>query len=111
VSALLVLAILAVLGLELARPRRPPDVQVQVESMVSVSGGYLVRFRAHNLGTETAASLQVEGELLDGHTTLETSSTSIDYLPGGSVRRGGLFFRTNPAEHQLRLRPGGFVLP
>ncbi|MDP2213449.1 hypothetical protein [Phenylobacterium sp.] len=92
-------------------PERPPAVTLSVTSVTTTPGGYLVSFRAANAGGETAAGLQVSGELRQGETLIETSDMTIDYLPQRSERRGGLFFSANPADHQLSLRAHGYSEP
>jgi uncharacterized protein (TIGR02588 family) len=111
VSALVVLGILAVLVREIAQPGRPPDIRVTVDSVLPVSSGHLVRFTARNTGTEAGADVVVEGELRVGAAVVETSTASVDYLPGGAVRRGGLFFTRDPALGRLRLRALGYEAP
>jgi uncharacterized protein (TIGR02588 family) len=89
----------------------PPDVTVQVESIQPVSAGYLLSLRAINRGDGTAASLIIEGELQQDNQTVETSSTTIDFLPARSERRGGLFFSRDPRRFRLRLSPKGYQHP
>ena len=43
--------------------------------------------------------------------TIETSDTTLDYLPGRSEREGGLFFSRDPRGFDLRLRPKGYMKP
>ena len=89
----------------------PPDVTVHVDSIVPARNGYLVKFRALNEGGSTAEGLTVEGVLLNGVETVETSNTVIEYLPAHSKREGGLFFTSDPRQHQLQLRAKGYEDP
>ena len=90
----------------------PPDVRLVAEEVVELRNGYLVRFRVLNEGRSTAAQLSLEGELTgDGGEAVETSETTLDYLPGRSEREGGLFFTRDPRAFDLRLRPKGYVKP
>ena len=90
----------------------PPDVRLVAEEVVGLRNGYLVRFRAINEGRSTASQLTLEGELTgEGGGAVETSETTLDYLPGRSEREGGLFFTQDPRAFELRLRPKGYVKP
>ena len=60
--------------------------------------GWVVEFEARNLSPVTAAQVTIEGRLADG----ETATATIDYVPGRSARRGGLFFSREPRGAELR---------
>ena len=89
----------------------PPAVVVEVDRIHPVDGGHLVLLRIRNTGGQTAEGLVVEGELRQGDQTVERSETTIDYAPGYSERKGGLFFTRDPNAHSLHLRPLGFEEP
>lgn len=89
----------------------PPDVTLHVQSIVPTRNGYLVEFRAVNEGGSTAEGLTIEGELRAGTESVETSNTTIEYVPSHSVRQGGLFFTTDPRQYELRLRAKGYEKP
>ena len=89
----------------------PPDVTVQVEGIVPVQNGFLVEVLVVNEGGTTAAGLTVEGELRDGVEILETSETTVEYVPSHSERAGGLFFTLDPREYDLQLRAKGYETP
>jgi uncharacterized protein (TIGR02588 family) len=89
----------------------PPDVTVQVESIISTQNGFLVEFRVINEGGTTAAGLTVEGELRNGAEVVEASDTTIDYLPSHSERAGGLFFTQDPRQFELQLQAKGYETP
>jgi uncharacterized protein (TIGR02588 family) len=89
----------------------PPDVKVHVDSIVPARNGYLVKFRAVNEGGSTAEGLTVEGVLKNGIEILENSNTVIEYVPAHSEREGGLFFSSDPRQHQLQLRAKGYENP
>ena len=93
------------------RDETPPDVRVVEDGVVALQGGWVVRFRATNAGSQAAAELLVEGELMGPDGALETSEATIDYLPPRSEREGGLFFSHDPRQHGLRLRAKGYVHP
>jgi uncharacterized protein (TIGR02588 family) len=66
----------------------------------------------HSGGGNTAADLQVEGTLMDrAGNIIETSETTIAYLPPHSTQEGGLFFTENPRQYNLQLRPKGYEVP
>lgn len=89
----------------------PPDVKVQVEGVIEAQNGFLVEFRVLNEGGRTAAGLTVEGELRDGTDIVETSETTLEYVPSHSERTGGLFFSQDPREYDLQLRAKGYETP
>ena len=89
----------------------PPDVTLRVVAVQRTTGGWLVRFEARNGGDETASELGVRGELVAGDSAVETAETTLDYLPGGSTRTGGLFFARDPASARLRLTATGYRDP
>jgi len=95
----------------LAGPPTPPDLLVAADSVTHVSSGWLVHFRAENRGESAAAAVEVEGEAVRP-AGAETSRAVLDYVPGGSTRRGGLFFTSDPRPlGDLRLRAVGYQAP
>lgn len=89
----------------------PPQLVVSVNSVTQVGTDYLVKFRLKNKGETTAAGVTVIGELNNAGENLETSSVTIDYAPPNSEREGGLFFTTNPQQHELKMRAEGYANP
>jgi uncharacterized protein (TIGR02588 family) len=89
----------------------PPDVRVEIDRIVPAQNGFLVEFRLINEGGRTAAGLTVEGMLRNGTETVETSDTTVEYLPSHSERAGGLFFTLDPREYDLQLRATGYETP
>lgn len=116
-GVLLVLAAVGVLLYEgLARPTTPPDVAVRVERVTPVRAGFLLEFVAENMGSKTAAGLTVRGELRApgdsaGAPPLEEREAGLDYLPGRSERKGGLFFTLDPRTHAVALQALGYQEP
>ena len=88
-----------------------PDVTVQVESVITLRSGYLVKIKITNHGDATAAGLIVEGELRKGEEQIELSRTEIDYAPAHAEKRGGLFFSQDPRRGELRVRALGYEEP
>lgn len=89
----------------------PPDVSLRVVEVQRTTGGWRVQFEARNGGDETASELGVRGELVSGGAAVETAEATLDFLPGGSTRNGGLFFTRDPGSAQLRLRTTGYRDP
>lgn len=91
---------------------QPPAVTVAAERVVALpAGGYVVEFAARNRArTATAAQLRIEGRLTVAGTT-ETAEATLDYVPARSVKRGGLYFGSDPRRGKLELRPVGFSEP
>jgi len=112
VSAALVLAVLAFLVYDgLRSPRTPAAITIESDSIQAAGPGYLVLFRARNRGRTTAAQVVVEGTLEAGSGEIETSQTTLDYVPAEGEQRGGLYFRQDPRRLTLRLRAHGFQEP
>lgn len=89
----------------------PPDITVHADATLQIRNGYLVRFRAVNEGGSTAEGVTVEGVLRNGTEVMETSNTVLEYVPAHSEREGGLFFTSDPRQHQLQLRAKGYENP
>ena len=88
-----------------------PAIEVTVERVTPVAAGYVVEVRARNHSPATAAAVQIEGELDKGSAEPVTSSATIDYVPGESDRRAGLFFTDDPRAHKLEVRALGYAKP
>jgi uncharacterized protein (TIGR02588 family) len=70
-----------------------------------------VPFEVRNIGGTAAAALEIEGELREGNRIVETSSTTIDYVPGHSTAEGGLFYSADPNRFTVDVRPLGYRVP
>jgi uncharacterized protein (TIGR02588 family) len=112
VSAALVLGVIGFLIQDGVRhPSTPPDVTVQVDSITPAGPGYLVLFRAVNRSRSTAADVVIQGALQTDSGEVESSETTIDYVPGGGEQRAGLYFIRDPRRLELRLRAQGYREP
>lgn len=89
----------------------PPAIEVKPTALYRVGGQYLVEIDVRNEARETASTVQVEGTLKTGATTVETSTTTIDYIPGESHREAALVFMRDPRGTPLRLRVSGYSRP
>lgn len=108
---LLLGAIGVILADALAGDGEPPTLSVERLGATRTPAGWVVEFRARNASQRPAAEVQVTGVLSAGGAELERRSTTLDYLPGGGDRRGGLLFRTDPAAGELELQAEGYREP
>jgi uncharacterized protein (TIGR02588 family) len=93
----------AVLGEE-----TPPNIRIEQLTTLPVENGYLVKLNVTNLGTESAASVLIQGTLTENGEEVERGEVTIDYIAGESNSRVGLFFTEDPAQHTLELRALGY---
>lgn len=95
----------------IAGDHSPPNVLVDVVEIRENGDDFLVIFEGRNDGGTTASGVVITGSLSRFGIVTESASTTLDFLPAGSSRRGGLFFRHDPRELTLRLTPSGYVVP
>jgi uncharacterized protein (TIGR02588 family) len=93
----------------------PPAVELTVVRVEPTpEHRYLAVIQATNTGGNTVAGLKIEGDLRerDG-TSIEHGEFTLDYLPAGSSRTGGLFFSRDPHSRdvELKLHPSGYHEP
>lgn len=89
----------------------PPDLIVEREQIMDSGADYLVKFRARNVGGETAAKVTITGTLTRNGQPLERTDTTLDYIPAGSEEYGGLYFSNDPRVGKLKLSASGYQLP
>jgi uncharacterized protein (TIGR02588 family) len=112
VGLLLVLGLFGVIGWQAFNgAATPPAITVEVENVAPVEGGYRVLFRARNSAGEAAAQVEIEGTVTTTGAPPETSRVVLDYIPGHSERRGGLFFTWDARAGDLTVRATGFAEP
>ena len=115
VGIIFLLGIIVFLVYEAMQPSTPPAVTVAIERIVPAAGSYLVEIQATNAGESTAATVEVEGTLKASDDPdaepIETSTTTFDYIPSQSTRRGGLFFREDPNQYILEVQAKGYIEP
>jgi uncharacterized protein (TIGR02588 family) len=113
VGAVAILSLIAFFIFQgMVEEKAPADVVIQQQPVVQVQGGYLVPIQMRNLGANTAEGLEVEGTLKGrAGNTIETSETTVEYLPPYSKVEGGLFFTKDPRQYNLELRPKGYEVP
>ena len=113
VGLLLILGMLAVIGRDAFNrdTEQLPAIEVGVIRVARAGAGFVVEIEAHNRSGGAAAAVQIEGALKDGGTEVETSSATLDYVPGRARRAGGLFFTRDPRAHRLEIRALGYQTP
>lgn len=109
---LALLGVVAFLGWEAVRlGASPPDPNVTVKQVLPQGGRFLVVIRVENRGSTAASALKVAGELFAGGAQAERRETEFQYVPGASVREGGLFFSHDPRNHRLELSVESYQKP
>jgi uncharacterized protein (TIGR02588 family) len=88
----------------------PPSINVEVERVTAVEGGYVLEFTARNDSDVTAAEIAVVADLRAGEET-QHREARFDYLPPRSERQGGFFFEGDPRAGALELRAEGYSEP
>jgi uncharacterized protein (TIGR02588 family) len=109
IGLILLLIVLGAIGQEAmtGAADEPPAITVTAGQVTQTRSGFVVAFEANNASRGTAAAVEIEGKLASG----ETSSATLDYVPGRGRTAGGLFFKTDPRGQQLELRALGFQTP
>jgi uncharacterized protein (TIGR02588 family) len=88
-----------------------PEINLIVEGIERQPSGFLVRVRAENVSGATAAAFQFEGTLRREGTVIERSTATLDYVPRGSTKTGGLWFTADPSSGELQVRSMGYQEP
>ena len=88
-----------------------PEIVFETEDIVRSGSSYLVKVQVTNHGELVVSGLVIEGILLEGEEEVESSETTIDYVPAGSQRKAGLFFTRDPQDFDLQLRAKSYVEP
>lgn len=110
-AAILVAMIGYMLHDGLTRREGPPDVVLTQGPVQPTASGFVLPFKAENRGHSTASALEIGGRLMDGDRVVEESRATVDFLPEGSEREGGLFFTRDPRQGGLVLRAEGYSRP
>ena len=113
IGLLLTLAVLGTLGWESVKGSHvePPAIEAGIGAITPTPAGYVVEVELRNRSSATAAAVEVEGDLTKADGTVVTSTTTVDYVPGDSTRKAGLFFKDDPRRHRLDVRAVGFAEP
>jgi uncharacterized protein (TIGR02588 family) len=89
----------------------PPAVTVEPTQVRQAAGIWIVGFQAINHAPTTAQDVEIEGTLSQDGSEVETARATLDFVPGGSSVRGGLFFGSDPSRYDLELRALGYAEP
>lgn len=108
--ALILLAIGFMTWQVLRSDARYPDLRLVVTDIRPQGERYLVVVRVQNRGGASAQAVRVRGRLA-GTGGDEASEATVDYVPAGSARQVGLYFRHDPARYRLELRTEGYQEP
>jgi uncharacterized protein (TIGR02588 family) len=109
---LLVVASLVVLVADALRGgAEAPDPVVQVGKVSPAGGGWVVQVDVRNRTRAPAARLKVRVALRDATAAVEEREIEFDYLPGESLRQGGVFFLADPGKHRIEATPLAYEKP
>jgi uncharacterized protein (TIGR02588 family) len=112
IGALLFLAAVTYLTIEGSRGEdRPAEITFTVEEVLPAGDGFLVRYSAHNQGTQTLAELHLKAEIIAGTTVMDEAQSTLDFLPGHSSRSGGFYLQEDPSRYRLEIRAEGYRKP
>lgn len=113
IGALLVIGTLTFIGLEALATKdgSPPILQVTPVSVASEGGSHVVQVKVTNSSSQTAAAVQIQGELRRGGQALETSNATLSYVPAQSEQMAGLLFTLDPRRYSIQVRATGYEEP
>jgi uncharacterized protein (TIGR02588 family) len=112
IGALLFVAGVAYLTIEGLRGEdRPAEITFTVDEVLRAGDGFLVRYSAHNQGTQTLAEVHLKAEIVAGTTVMDEAQSTLDFLPGQSSRSGGFYLKEDPNRYRLELRVEGYQEP
>lgn len=89
----------------------PPELAAEAGAAVATPGGFVTPVTVRNAGDETAAGVEIRGELVSPGRPPEERRTTFAYVPGGGKARGGLVFTQDPAGGRLTLSIEGYEEP
>jgi uncharacterized protein (TIGR02588 family) len=90
---------------------RPAEITFTVNEVLPAGEGFLVRYTAHNRGTQTLAELHLKAEMIAGSTVMDEAQATLDFLPGQSSRSGGFYLQEDPNRYRLEIRAEGYQEP
>lgn len=113
IGAALTLATLAAIGFEAFDPQAdvPPQLEVRPSALVKRGDNYVLEATVFNHAQRAAAAVAIEGVAKSADGMVETSSATIDHVPGESERTAGLLFGRDPRAGTMRLRVLGYQQP
>ena len=109
-SCAVIVAVLVLIGLQAAQPRRDAAPVAVVGTTTEVGEQHFVEVSVDNRGDATAANVQVSAELvIDGSTT--SADQTIDFLAGNEQQTITFVFADPPAEGALTVGVTSFAEP
>lgn len=113
IGAMIAIGILVFIAMEAIQsaPGKPPLLQVRPVGLVAEEGLYVIEIKIENRSAQTAAAVEIEGEIKQGGSAVETSNATLSYVPGHSERRAGLIFTRDPRRYSFEVRATGYEQP
>jgi len=106
---------LGVLGYSLwegvAGSNGPPVLSAQAQGVTPTGAGYVAAITLRNEGGDTAAGVEVRGELAIPGRPAEERRATFAYVPAGGEAAGGLVFQGDPRQGRLSLSVEGYEKP
>lgn len=90
---------------------KPPEIAIQPDAAMPVTGGYRVEFDVTNVGDQTAAQVVVRADLRSGSGIVESHDVTLDFLAPHSTVRAGVFLARDPQTLDLKIRPSSYQHP
>lgn len=110
VSSVILLAVFALVAVQLRNPDAPPDPVARVEQVRPVGDRFQVNVSVRNDGDQTAANIQVNAELQTPDGPVSGDQT-IAFLPGGGVEDLTFVFDDDPTASDFTVAVTGFADP
>ncbi|MEX2541457.1 MAG: FxLYD domain-containing protein [Trueperaceae bacterium] len=111
-SGLLLLAAAGYLVWEGTRTPAPTEFSGELGAVREAGGRYYLPLLVRNHGDESVQTLGVSVDLLDEDESLvDTSATTVDWLPEGSSRSVVLILDEDPGRYRPEVRFGGYQVP
>lgn len=113
IGFLLSAALIGYIGWEAVRSAeaKVPMVVVEAGEVHRVASGFVVEFEARNTTAHSAAAVEVEATLEVPGAEPVTSGVTLDYVPGHSTQKGGIFLPRDPRTGRLEIRALGYARP
>lgn len=111
VSALILLAVVALVIVQIPKENEPPLPVARITSFAEERGdSYVVAVVVENRGDATAENIQVTVSLETDEGTDEGDQT-VDFLAGGETHELEFLFEDNPSSGELEVRVSGYGIP
>lgn len=90
---------------------RSPEFAFDMTGPERAGDFWRLEFTAANVGTRTAAGVEIEGRLLTEGMVVETHSVTLDFLPAESEREAAFIFTNDPQGYDFDIRVTGYRDP